>query len=258
MSDYPPISTLEWGIKRIDPDLTTGRRREGAAVIRWPVQTGGWVTHPTANRHDHSGEACGVGLHLARTWEAASLGGCLTSALCVVVGWYLDDVLGEGNGKVRVTRCFVVSQAVDGFVAVVRAQGRDANLGGADLWGADLGGANFGGANFGGANLWGANLGGANLGGANLRGANLGGANLWGANLRGANLRDADLWDADLRDANLRGADLWGANLGGANLRGANLRDADLRDANLRDANANARTVWPDGFDAEAAGVNVR
>lgn len=195
---YPPLSELQWGIKRIDPDLTTGRNREGADVIRWPVQTGGWVTHPTANRHDYSGEACGVGLHLARTWAAASLGGCLTSALCVVVGWHLDDVLGEGDSKVRVTRCFVVSQAVDGFVAVVRAQGRGANLRGADLSGADL------------------------------RGADLSGANIWDANLSGANLRGADLWDADLWDANLRGV------------------------------KANARTVWPDGFDAKAAGVIVR
>lgn len=177
-ADYPPLSELEWGIKRIDPDLTTGRGREGADVIRWPVQTGGWVTHPTANRDDHSGKACGVGLHLARTWKAASLGGCLTTALCVIVGWHPDDVLGEDEGKVRVTRCFVVPEAVDGFVAVVRAQGR---------------------------------------------GADLRGANLWDANLRGANLRGANLW----------GADLWGAN-------------------------ANDRTVWPDGFDPTAAGVNVR
>lgn len=38
-----PLAELTWGIKRIDPDLTTGRNRDGAAVIRWPVQTGGWV-----------------------------------------------------------------------------------------------------------------------------------------------------------------------------------------------------------------------
>ena len=122
----------------------------------------------------------------------------------------------------------IVSEAHE---AGVRADLRDANLGGANLWGADLGGANLGGANLGGANLWGANLGDANLWDANLRDANLWGANLWDANLRDANLRDANLrganlWDANLRDANLRDANLGGANLWGADLRGANLSDA--------------------------------
>ena len=43
--------------------------------------------------------------------------------------------------------------------------------------------------------------------------------------------------------------------LRGANLRGANLGDANLWGANLRDAKANSHTVWPDGFDPQAAGV---
>ena len=48
---------------------------------------------------------------------------------------------------------------------------------------------------------------------ANLRGANLRDADLHGANLRDADLRGADLRDADLHGANLRGADLRGADL---------------------------------------------
>jgi uncharacterized protein YjbI with pentapeptide repeats len=60
-------------------------------------------------------------------------------------------------------------------VALIKAIGEHANLGGANLSGAYLGGANLGGANLSGANLRGANLGDANLGGANLSGANLGG-----------------------------------------------------------------------------------
>ena len=51
-----------------------------------------------------------------------------------------------------------------------------------------------------------ADLGGANLRGANLRGANLGGANLRGADLGGADLGGANLYRADLGGANLRGA----------------------------------------------------
>ena len=88
------------------------------------------------------------------------------------------------------------------------ANGKRANLYGADLYDADLYGAN--------------------LRGANLYGANLRGADLYGADLRGANLRGADLYDADLYGANLRGANLYGADLRGANLRGADLRGADL------------------------------
>jgi hypothetical protein len=65
----------------------------------------------------------------------------------------------------------------------------------------------------------------ANLGGANLRGADLYGADLRGADLYGADLRGANLGGADLRGANLGGADLRGANLYGADLRGANLGD---------------------------------
>ena len=257
-------STLTWGIKRIDPDLTTGRNRDGAEIIRWPVQSGGWVEHPDADRmtHEtHGGASCGVGLHVARSWRAASLGGCLTSALCVIVGWHGDDVMGPSAGdKVRVRRCYVVPGAIDGFVSVVRAQGRGADLRDADLWGADLRYANLRYANVRDANLWG-----ADLRGADLWGANLGDADLWGANLCGANLWGANLWDANLRGANLGVANLWGANLRDANLWGANLRDADLGGANLRDANlgganlwgakANSPTVWPDGFDPKAAGV---
>ena len=103
------------------------------------------------------------------------------------------------------------------------ADGKRADLGGANLRGADLGGADLGGADLGGANLYGADLGGANLygadlGGANLRGADLGGADLGGANLRGADLGGANLYGADLGGANLRGADLGGADLGGAKI----------------------------------------
>ena len=56
-----------------------------------------------------------------------------------------------------------------------------------------------------------------------------------GANLEGANLEEANLEEAVLADANLSGA-----NLGGAN---------------FRMAKATEDTVWPEGFDPQAAGV---
>ncbi len=51
----------------------------------------------------------------------------------------------------------------------------------------------------------------------------------------GANLERADLERADLEGADLSGANLTGADLGGAK--------------------ANRDTIWPEGFDPEAAGV---
>jgi uncharacterized protein YjbI with pentapeptide repeats len=50
-------------------------------------------------------------------------------------------------------------------------------------------------------------------------------------------------------------ADLRGAYLGGADLRGAYLRGADLRGADLRGATYSQLALWPDGFDAKAAGA---
>ena len=41
----------------------------------------------------------------------------------------------------------------------------------------------------------------------------------------------------------------------GADLNGAYLRQTDLSRVDLRRATANPGTIWPDGFDPEAAGV---
>jgi len=55
----------------------------------------------------------------------------------------------------------------------------------------------------------------------------------------------------------LSGADLRGADLGRANLSGANLRGANLNYAWLIGAMADSRTIFPDGFDAVGAGVDI-
>jgi hypothetical protein len=57
----------------------------------------------------------------------------------------------------------------------------------------------------------------------------------------------ADLTHADLTNADLEQADLWGARLEGA----------ILNRAKLTEAIADSTTVWPAGFDVEAANVRV-
>ena len=80
-------------------------------------------------------------------------------------------------------------------------------------------------------------------------------AYLQGAKLGGADLHKADLWGANLHGAILLATDLCEADLIGANLRGANLHGAGLRGAKLGGARYNDETIWPDGFDPEAAGA---
>lgn len=112
----------------------------------------------------------------------------------------------------------------------------------------------------------------ASLIAANLRHAELGtsilhqvrcvGADLRGARLVKADLPEADFSRADLREANLRkvrahGAVFAGADLRMADLRGCDLSGADLREAELEGALASDLTIWPNGFDAQTAGVVV-
>ncbi|GAA2386851.1 pentapeptide repeat-containing protein [Streptomyces glaucosporus] len=85
---------------------------------------------------------------------------------------------------------------------------------------------------------------------ADLRGARLVEADLEGADFTGADLREADLCRARAPRASFHRADLREADL-----RGADLRGADLREARLEGARTNARTRWPEGFDAAGSGT---
>jgi hypothetical protein len=140
----------------------------------------------------------------------------------------------------------------------------------ADCDGLWLNGVNLDGACLEAASVYQVNLSGASLIRANLRHAELGTsildrvrgveADLRGARLLKATLADADFSGADLREANLRKARAVGAvfvraDLRMADLRGCDLRGADLRQAKLDRAVASELTVWPVGFDADAAGV---
>ena len=213
MTNPTETADMRWAFKRTNIDGTT---RNG---FQWPIHVGGWIEQDGPA----DGKPCGVGLHLAKTWRGASMGGHLAEAAAVVVGFLPGDVLGEDDHKIRVRRCYV-APGVTSFPQIIR-----------NGWAA-------------GANLTGAYLAGADLAGANLTGADLAGAYLTGADLTGAYLTGAYLTRAYLAGADLAGADLAGANLTGANLTGAYLTGAT----------ADRWTRWPAGFDPEGAGVNVR
>jgi Pentapeptide repeats (8 copies) len=146
-------------------------------------------------------------------------------------------------------------------VQFVRADLRGVNLSGFRLEGADLREVDLLGADLQRADLREADLRRANLMAdmqeADLQRANLLGAGLWTADLSGANLSGANLQGADLRQANLRRALLVSANLRRADLREADLR-ANLWSAQMQGSRANRKTVWPDGFDWQAAGVVMK
>ncbi|MHB1473053.1 MAG: pentapeptide repeat-containing protein [Dermatophilaceae bacterium] len=224
---YPPKiakSKLRWGFRLNRPDFISSHD------YRWPFP-GNWAEAP-GPIIDHDGDCCrkvGDGICAAHTLQGASSAGArVGTTVGLLVAWTDADVLGCSAHKVRLRRAWVAA-VFDPASSLRGADLRDADLRDADLRGADLQRAN--------------------LGGAILRGADL-----RDAILRGADLRGADLQRANLQRANLRGANLGGADLGDAYLQDAYLRDADLRDAYLRDATYSAFTVWPAGFDPQAAG----
>ena len=180
-----------WAIRTVRPD---GVSRHGFV---WQL-TAGWVEAPGPINYANS-DACpsvlGDGICAARTWAGMASGGipARTLLLCAVNS---DDVLGDGHGKLRARRVYVVS-VIDGE-RLIRERGRRADLHGADLRRADLYRAD--------------------LRSANLHGADLRRADLRRADLHGADLRDTFLGRADLRDADLHGANLHGTFLGGTNL----------------------------------------
>ena len=97
-----------------------------------------------------------------------------------------------------------------------------------------------------------------------LRGANFRAADLTAASLQGCDLRASDLsgarldrttfYLADLRGANLSNAQVNGSYFQQARLEGADLSGVDLSNSDLR-ATYDDSTVWPNGFDAVAAGA---
>jgi Pentapeptide repeats (8 copies) len=81
--------------------------------------------------------------------------------------------------------------------------------------------------------------------------------NLRAVDLRHANLPFTHLEEANIADTHLEGAILLDAHLEGAYLPGAHLEGAIHFGAHLEGALADERTVWPEGFDWQAAGAHV-
>ena len=159
-----PKKTDKWALKSTD---FAGRTSGG---FQWPDK--GWIEPAPTEREFTKGDPRpqfdGDGMCVAHTYAGLGSGG--HRALCLLlVAYDTADVLGEGGGKVRVSRAFVVER-LDGE-QVIRDHGAGANLNGAYLTGADLTGADLNGANLARANLNGANLTGADLAGADLAGA---------------------------------------------------------------------------------------
>jgi hypothetical protein len=90
---------------------------------------------------------------------------------------------------------------------------------------------------------------------ADLRRADLRDNDYTNAYFGDVHLGSSDLSDADFTGASFDGADLSLSNLTGAKLCGADLSKATLTGATLTGAVADDQTTWPDGFEAEAAGV---
>lgn len=76
---------------------------------------------------------------------------------------------------------------------------------------------------------------------------------LHGVQMKSITLRQAQLKGANLAGLDLQGSDLAHANLTETNLEGTNLQQVDLAGTDLEGATYDAATVWPAGFNPEAA-----
>jgi uncharacterized protein YjbI with pentapeptide repeats len=151
----------------------------------------------------------------------------------------------------------------------VRADLTGANFSAAEIsdsefFEAEMEGVSFAGAYLDNVELWGSTLSRADFSGASLNGVLLG-----GSDLSGASFHQADLNGVSLEAANLSGADLsWArftdqpassfdlmVELSYAILKGANLEGTELANAVLEGATYDDETIFPAGFDPEAAGM---
>ena len=129
-----------YGWRCCRPDL---RSRDG---FRWP-----WPGGVATQDGPADGADCGVGLHLAKTWEGAASGG-YGCHVALIVAYRSDDVLGDGAEKLRV-RAARVLDVLDTPALIRAAKAVCADLSRANLSRADLYGANLSRANLSRANL---------------------------------------------------------------------------------------------------------
>lgn len=259
-----------WALKSTRPDLTT------FGHYQWP-QPGGIAECDPAKIVVGSDGPCpseyGDGLCVGLNWDAMASGGFPARTL-LLVAYATKDILGQGDGKVRVSKAAVVA-IVDGerllnehsktqdlsgaslegmkfnfsrmcgitltSANISRASFRMACLEDANLKWAEANRADFSHAFMRGANFYFTYLGGADFYSAQaekalFENARLCDANLEGIFARGANFAEADLTDACFSSADLRETDFRGAILQNARVLRARIEDADFRKAQLNGA----------------------
>ena len=244
-----------WALKSTRPDLTT------FGLYQWP-QPGGIAECDPAKIIVGSDGPCpsayGDGLCVGLNWDAMASGGFPARTL-LLVAFATKDILGDGSGKVRVSKAAVVA-IVDGE-RLLNEHSKTQDLSGALLegmmfnfslmCGITLTSANISHASFHMARLEGANLkwaianhadfSHAFMRGANFYSSDLGGAEFYGAQAEKALFEKARLYDANLeeifaRDANFMHLFARGANFAAADLTGACFSSADLRETDFRRA----------------------
>ena len=244
-----------WALKSTRPDLTT------FGHYQWP-QPGGIAECDPAKIFVGSDGPCpsayGDGLCVGLNWDAMASGGFPARTL-LLVAYATKDILGQGDGKVRVSKAAVVA-IVDGE-RLLNEHSKTQDLSGASLegmkfnfslmCGITLTSANISRASFRMACLEDANLKWAEANRADFSHAFMRGANFYSSDLEGADFYSAQaeealfekarLYDANLkeifaRDANFMHLFARGANFAAADLTGACFTSADLRETDFRRA----------------------
>ena len=244
-----------WALKSTRPDLTT------FGLYQWP-QPGGIAECDPAKIVVGSDGPCpseyGDGLCVGLNWDAMASGGFPARTL-LLVAYATKDILGQGDGKVRVSKAAVVA-IVDGE-RLLNEHSKTQDLSGASLEGmkfnfsrmcgitltsANISRASFRMACLEDADLKWAEANRADFSHAFMRGANfyssyLGGADFYSAQAEKALFKNARLYDANLeeifaRDANFMHLFARGANFAAADLTGACFTAADLRETSFRRA----------------------
>lgn len=142
-------------LRSVHGDFTSSRG------FRWPFPGGVAVAHAPVKEHKGACPSVpGDGLCLGKTWAGVASGGIPASTL-LLCAYRQQDVLGEDEVKLRVSRArvlevFLFSRLVAAATAAERANLSGASLSRADLSGADLSWANLSWADLSGANLSGA------------------------------------------------------------------------------------------------------
>ena len=200
-----------WALKSTRADLTT------FDLYQWP-QPGGIAECDPAEIVVGSDGPCpseyGDGLCVGLNWDAMASGGFPARTL-LLVAYATKDILGQGDGKVRVSKAAVVA-IVDGERLLAEHSNTQ------DLSGALLTGMKF--------NLF-------RMCGVTLTSANISRASFRMACLEDANLKGAEANRADFSHAFMRGANFYSSYLGGADFYSAQAEEALFENARLYDAN---------------------